>query len=72
MMARDQTTACGTADRVAAGADRARAPGMMRDAACAVLLLPLVVPYIVLAVGLVILLHDLGIATSLTAVSLLT
>jgi spermidine/putrescine transport system permease protein len=32
--------------------------------------LPLVVPYIVLAVGLVILLHEMGIATSLTAVLL--
>jgi spermidine/putrescine transport system permease protein len=32
------------------------------------ILLPLVVPYIVLAVGLVVLLHELGIATSLAAV----
>ena len=32
------------------------------------ILIPLVVPYIVLAVGMVVLLHELGIATSLVAV----
>jgi spermidine/putrescine transport system permease protein len=40
----------------------------LRGVITTVLLLPLVVPYIVLAVGLVILLHQLGITTSLTAV----
>ena len=40
----------------------------LRSVITTVLLLPLVVPYIVLAVGLVILLHQLGITTSLTAV----
>jgi spermidine/putrescine transport system permease protein len=40
----------------------------LRGAITTILLLPLVVPYIVLAVGLVILLHQLNITTSLTAV----
>ena len=40
----------------------------LRSAITTLLLLPLVVPYIVLAVGLVILLHQLNITTSLTAV----
>jgi spermidine/putrescine transport system permease protein len=40
----------------------------MRKTVLTVLLLPLVVPYIVLAVGLVVLLHSFGIATSLVAV----
>ena len=50
------------------------AAGLAGQAACScagdhdLILLPLVVPYIVLAVGLVILLHQLGITTSLTAV----
>lgn len=42
----------------------------LRSVITTILLLPLVVPYIVLAVGLVILLHEMGIATSLTAVLL--
>jgi spermidine/putrescine transport system permease protein len=40
----------------------------LRSMITTILLLPLVVPYIVLAVGLVILLHQLSITTSLTAV----
>jgi spermidine/putrescine transport system permease protein len=40
----------------------------LRGMITTILLLPLVVPYIVLAVGLVILLHQLNITTSLTAV----
>jgi spermidine/putrescine transport system permease protein len=40
----------------------------LRGVITTILLLPLVVPYIVLAVGLVILLHQLNITTSLTAV----
>ncbi len=40
----------------------------LRPVVTTIILLPLVVPYIVLAVGLEILLHQLGIATSLTAV----
>jgi spermidine/putrescine transport system permease protein len=40
----------------------------LRRTALTVILLPLVVPYIVLAVGLVVLLHEFGIATSLVAV----
>lgn len=45
---------------------RPRLPG--RGVVVALILLPLVVPYIVLAVGLVVLLHEFGIATSLAAV----
>jgi len=37
VMARDQTTAFETANMVGPGAERARAVGMMRDAACAIL-----------------------------------
>jgi spermidine/putrescine transport system permease protein len=40
----------------------------LRGAVLTLILLPLVVPYIVLAVGLVVLLHEFGIATSLAAV----
>ncbi|HLY48420.1 MAG TPA: ABC transporter permease [Solirubrobacteraceae bacterium] len=40
----------------------------LRGVVMALILLPLVVPYIVLAVGLVVLLHELGITTSLIAV----
>jgi spermidine/putrescine transport system permease protein len=40
----------------------------LRGVVVALLLLPLVVPYIVLAVGLVVLLHEFGITTSLAAV----
>jgi spermidine/putrescine transport system permease protein len=40
----------------------------LRGVMMTVILLPLVVPYIVLAVGLVVLLHELGITTSLAAV----
>ncbi len=40
----------------------------LRGVVVALLLLPLVVPYIVLAVGLVVLLHSFGITTSLAAV----
>lgn len=41
---------------------------MLRGLVITLVLLPLVVPYIVLAVGLVVLLHELGITTSLGAV----
>lgn len=40
----------------------------LRGVVMALILLPLVVPYIVLAVGLVVLLHELGFTTSLAAV----
>jgi spermidine/putrescine transport system permease protein len=40
----------------------------MRGTVLTLILLPLVVPYIVLAVGLLVLLHEFGIATSLVAV----
>lgn len=40
----------------------------LRGVVMTLILLPLVVPYIVLAVGLVVLLHELGITTSLAAV----
>jgi spermidine/putrescine transport system permease protein len=40
----------------------------LRGVVVTMILLPLVVPYIVLAVGLVVLLHEFGIATSLAAV----
>jgi spermidine/putrescine transport system permease protein len=40
----------------------------MRRTVLTIILLPLVVPYIVLAVGLVVLLHEFGVATSLVAV----
>jgi spermidine/putrescine transport system permease protein len=40
----------------------------LRGVVITLILLPLVVPYIVLAVGMVVLLHQLGIATSLAAV----
>jgi spermidine/putrescine transport system permease protein len=46
--------------------DRRRLP--LRGAMMTLILLPLVVPYIVLAVGLVVLLHEFGITTSLAAV----
>ncbi|MGZ4481000.1 MAG: ABC transporter permease [Gaiellales bacterium] len=57
-----------TALGVLAAAGLAARRVFLRSVLTTVLLLPLVVPYIVLAVGLVILLHQLGIATSLTAV----
>jgi spermidine/putrescine transport system permease protein len=57
-------TALGTMAAVAL----ARRHLFLRPLWTTLLLLPLVVPYIVLAVGLVILLHQLGITTSLTAV----
>ena len=57
-----------TALGVLAAAGLAARRLFLRSLITTVLLLPLVVPYIVLAVGLVILLHQLSITTSLTAV----
>jgi spermidine/putrescine transport system permease protein len=57
-----------TALGVLAAAGLAARRVFLRSVITTVLLLPLVVPYIVLAVGLVILLHQLSITTSLTAV----
>jgi spermidine/putrescine transport system permease protein len=57
-----------TALGVLAAAGLAARRVFLRGAITTILLLPLVVPYIVLAVGLVILLHQLNITTSLTAV----
>src|SRR5215831_3791920 len=57
-----------TALGVLAAAGLAARRLFLRSVITTVLLLPLVVPYIVLAVGLVILLHQLSITTSLTAV----
>jgi spermidine/putrescine transport system permease protein len=53
---------------VAAAVSLARERLPLRGAVVTLILLPLVVPYIVLAVGLVVLLHEFGIATSLGAV----
>jgi spermidine/putrescine transport system permease protein len=57
-----------TALGVLAAAGLAARRLFLRGVITTILLLPLVVPYIVLAVGLVILLHQLSITTSLTAV----
>jgi spermidine/putrescine transport system permease protein len=57
-----------TALGVLAAAGLAARRVFLRSVITTILLLPLVVPYIVLAVGLVILLHQLSITTSLTAV----
>ena len=57
-----------TALGVLAAAGLAARRLFLRGVITTILLLPLVVPYIVLAVGLVILLHQLNITTSLTAV----
>lgn len=57
-----------TALGVLAAAGLAARKLFLRSVITTLLLLPLVVPYIVLAVGLVILLHQYGITTSLTAV----
>ena len=57
-----------TALGVLAAAGLAARRVFLRGMITTILLLPLVVPYIVLAVGLVILLHQLNITTSLTAV----
>jgi spermidine/putrescine transport system permease protein len=57
-----------TALGVLAAAGLAARRMFLRSVVTTILLLPLVVPYIVLAVGLVILLHQLSITTSLTAV----
>jgi spermidine/putrescine transport system permease protein len=57
-----------TALGVLAAAGLAARRVFLRSVVTTLLLLPLVVPYIVLAVGLVILLHQLSITTSLTAV----
>ncbi len=53
---------------VMAAVSLARKRLALRGVVMALILLPLVVPYIVLAVGLVVLLHELGITTSLAAV----
>lgn len=53
---------------VMAAVSLARRRLMFRRLVVILILIPLVVPYIVLAVGLVVLLHSLGIATSLVAV----
>ncbi|HLJ04534.1 MAG TPA: ABC transporter permease [Solirubrobacteraceae bacterium] len=53
---------------VAAAVSLARERLPLRGVVVTMILLPLVVPYIVLAVGLVVLLHEFGIATSLAAV----
>lgn len=53
---------------VAAAISLARERLPLRGMVVTMILLPLVVPYIVLAVGLVVLLHEFGIATSLAAV----
>jgi spermidine/putrescine transport system permease protein len=53
---------------VMAAVSLARRRLRLRAVVVTLILLPLVVPYIVLAVGLVVLLHELGIATSLAAV----
>ncbi len=53
---------------VMAAVSLARRRLALRGVVVALILIPLVVPYIVLAVGMVVLLHELGIATSLVAV----
>ena len=53
---------------VMAAVSLARGQFRLRGVVVTLMLLPLVVPYIVLAVGLVVLLHEFGIATSLAAV----
>lgn len=53
---------------VMAAVSLARRRLALRRVMVTLILLPLVVPYIVLAVGMVVLLHELGVATSLTAV----
>jgi spermidine/putrescine transport system permease protein len=53
---------------VMAAVTLARRQLALRGLIVTLILIPLVVPYIVLAVGLVVLLHSLGIATSLAAV----
>jgi len=53
---------------VMAAVSLARRRLALRGVVVTLILIPLVVPYIVLAVGMVVLLHELGIATSLVAV----
>jgi spermidine/putrescine transport system permease protein len=53
---------------VMAAVSLARRRMALRRVVVILILIPLVVPYIVLAVGMVVLLHELGIATSLAAV----
>jgi spermidine/putrescine transport system permease protein len=53
---------------VMAAVSLARKKLPLRSVIVTLILLPLVVPYIVLAVGLVVLMHEFGITTSLTAV----
>jgi spermidine/putrescine transport system permease protein len=53
---------------VMAAVSLARRRLALRSVVVTLILIPLVVPYIVLAVGMVVLLHELGIATSLAAV----
>jgi spermidine/putrescine transport system permease protein len=53
---------------VMAAVSLARRRLALRGIVVTLILIPLVVPYIVLAVGMVVLLHELGIATSLVAV----
>jgi spermidine/putrescine transport system permease protein len=53
---------------VMAAVSLARRRLALRGLVVTLILIPLVVPYIVLAVGMVVLLHELGIATSLAAV----
>jgi len=53
---------------VMAAVSLARRRLALRGVVVTLILIPLVVPYIVLAVGMVVLLHELGIATSLLAV----
>jgi spermidine/putrescine transport system permease protein len=53
---------------VMAAVSLARRRLALRGVVVTLILIPLVVPYIVLAVGMVVLLHELGIATSLAAV----
>ena len=53
---------------VMAAVSLARKKLAMRRLVIVLILIPLVIPYIVLAVGLVVLLHEFGIATSLVAV----
>jgi spermidine/putrescine transport system permease protein len=53
---------------VMAAVSLARRRLALRGLVVTLILIPLVVPYIVLAVGMVVLLHELGIATSLVAV----
>jgi len=53
---------------VMAAVSLARRRLALRRVMVTLILLPLVVPYIVLAVGMVVLLHELGVATSLAAV----